>query len=213
MSSTLESFVMSLSLSDKLALNQLLASSIANSMSESNQTPNKIAKPAKRPTSQGVLAWNAFIKHCKLNYADRFTHTKLEKERLIICKDIKASDPSAYSAFVTQWRVNAVSPTSTITPAPATGHAPAPPPASVAPSIFQSRNDNTESILATSVPSSTDDEGDMQKKILKGKKYLMDPMSKNLYATDNNFEAVGEYCGRFRPGNDLEPIDIDAEEA
>jgi hypothetical protein len=52
----------------------------------------------------------------------------------------------------------------------------------------------------------------MVKKTIKGKPYLMDPGSSNLYSTDGKFESLGDYVGKFNASNTANPIDFDAEE-
>jgi hypothetical protein len=61
-------------------------------------------------------------------------------------------------------------------------------------------------------PAAEATEGDMIKKTIKGKHYLMDPESGNLYATDSKHQSVGDYIGKFNADDETTPIDFDAEE-
>jgi hypothetical protein len=189
MASKLESIISTLSLTEKVALNKLLASSIADSIGGPK-------KGEKRPVPQGVLAWNAFIKQCKTTQPKLFEGIRLEKDRLTVCKELKAKDPESYKAFVLNWKSSqgiVLAP-----PAPITTPIPKP---------------NTVSVPATAVLSEkTEEEGDLKQMKLEGRNYLMDPRSKDLYATDSTFQSLGEYCGKFRPGNKSDPIDFNAEE-
>jgi len=72
--------------------------------SKSSKSKDSDAPKVKRVQAVGTRAWMAFVKHCKLTMADRFTETTKEPERLTICKAIRAEDPSAYEAFVAEFK-------------------------------------------------------------------------------------------------------------
>jgi len=228
---SLISMISTLNLTDKLALNQLLAASIAKEITAAPAAlANKKAKDPnapKRAAAPGVLAWNAFIKHCKTTQPTLFEGIKLEKDRLAICGGIKEKDLPAYQAWVAEFIKNLPS-------APASAPASAPTsdtedkPTEAKPSKpkkeksdeqkaaeKQKRKEKADAKKAAppapSAPASAT-EGDMIQKTIKGKHYLMDPESGNLYATDSKYESVGDYVGKFNATDDAAPIDFEAEE-
>lgn len=233
---SLISMISTMNLSDKLALNQLLAASIAKEIGTGPVATGKKSKKdpnaPKRAAAPGVLAWNAFIKHCKTTQPTLFEGIKLEKDRLAICGGIKEKDLPAYQAWVAEF----------IKTLPALPAAPASAPASAPSSDTenkpeevkaskpkkeksdeqkaaekQKRKEKADAKKATAsapapVAFAEATEGDMIKKTIKGKQYLMDPESGNLYATDSKHQSVGDYVGKFNADDDANPIDFDAEE-
>lgn len=217
---SLISMISTLNLTDKLALNQLLAASIAK---EITAAPAALAgKKAKDPNAPkrgaapGVLAWNAFIKHCKTTQPTLFEGIKLEKDRLAICGGIKEKDLPAYQAWVADFIKNLPSgPASAPASAPASDTEEKPTEAKPTKpkkvkTDEQKRKEKSDAKVAAPVTEAT--EGDMIQKTIKGKHYLMDPESGNLYATDSKYQAVGDYVGKFNATDDAAPIDFEAEE-
>ena len=223
-----------MNLTDKLALNQLLAASIAKEIGTAPVTGAKKSKKdpnaPKRPAANGVLAWNAFIKHCKTTQPTLFEGIKLEKDRLAICGGIKEKDLPAYQAWVAEFIKNipaASAPASAPSSAPSsdTEDKPAEVKASkpkkeksdeqkAAEKQKRKEKADAKKVSAPSAPAPAAEatEGDMIKKTIKGKHYLMDPESGNLYATDSNHQSVGDYVGKFNADDETTPIDFDAEE-
>ena len=64
----------------------------------------KKASPAaagpKRQLPQGMLAWKAWVKHCKETRPENFEACSKEPERLQIAKKIKEENPGMYQEFV-----------------------------------------------------------------------------------------------------------------
>jgi len=226
--------ISTLNLTDKLALNQLLAASIAKEIGTGAPVAVVAGKKAKDPNAPkrgaapGVLAWNAFIKHCKSTKPTLFEGIKLEKDRLAICGSIKEKDLPAYQAWVAEFIKN-------LPAAPASAPVSAPTsdteekPEEAKPSKpkkvkteeqkaadKQKRKEKSDAKKAVAAPApsapASATEGDMIQKTIKGKHYLMDPESGNLYATDSKYESVGDYVGKFNATDDASPIDFDAEE-
>ena len=234
MSSVLSSMISTLSLADKVALNQLLADSIAKDISGtpikpvSTETKAKKKDPnaPKKAAAPGVKAWNGFVKHCKATMPELFTSTTKEAERLAICGGIKEKDLPAYQAWVANFLTTlpaSTAPSVVTTPAASDTEEAAvtevkakkprkeKTPEQKAADAQKRREKNRASIVAPIVIADAE-EGDMVKKTIKGKHYLMDPTSKNLYSTDEKGQSLGDYVGKFRPGDDATPIDFDAEE-
>jgi len=255
MSIVLSAMIASLSLNDKVTLNQLLATSIAQEMGIASGSisisagnpvkagpgrPKKEKDPnaPKRKAAPGVLAWNAFVKHCKKTEPQLFEGVNLEKDRLAICGGIKLRDTAAYEKFAADFIKNIPeSAASSIIESDA-DEAAAPAPAAPPPKAKGTKKEktpeekadaakkrkesaakkkaNAPAAAAAAAPpapaAAAAEESDMQKKTIKGKNYLMDPSSKNLYMTDGKFESVGDFVGKFCPGNDASPIDFAAEE-
>jgi hypothetical protein len=250
MSAMLSAMIASLNLNDKVALNQILAASIAEEMGVSSASagvgspikagpgrPKKEKDPnaPKRKAAPGVLAWNAFVKHCKAVEPQLFEGVKLEKDRLAICGGIKLRDTAAYESFVADF-IKALPPSgaSSVTESDAEEAVTAPPPKAKgakkektpeekaaasqkrkeAAAKKKAASGSAPQPAAVAIPATVavSEESDMQKKTIKGKNYLMDPSSKNLYITDGKFESVGDFVGKFCPGNDAAPIDFTAEE-
>jgi hypothetical protein len=223
--------ISTLNLTDKLALNQLLAASIAKEIGTAPVTAGKKSKKdpnaPKRAAAPGVLAWNAFIKHCKTTQPTLFEGIKLEKDRLAICGGIKEKDLPAYQAWVAEFIKNipaasapASAPSSDTEDKPAEVKASKPKKSDEQKAAEkQKRKEKADAKKATAsspaaapAPSAEATEGDMIKKTIKGKHYLMDPESGNLYATDSKHQSVGDYVGKFNADDDANPIDFDAEE-
>lgn len=236
MSSMITNMISTLSLADKVSLNQVLAASIAKDLGASSspilEKEKEKAKKAKDPNAPkkeaapGVKAWNAFVKHCKTTQPQLFADVKLEKERLAICGSIKEKDLAAYQAWVAEF----------LKTLPASASAPASAPASdteeteVKTKVKKEKTPEQkaadsqkrkEKAAAKKVSAATpapapapapEDDSDFIKKTIKGKNYLMDPASKNLYSTDDKFMSVGDYVGKFIPGDEAKPIDFDAAE-
>ena len=97
-----------LSFADKLVLNERIATALRKE-GKSGKI-GKAAKPKdakdkpKRDVAVGTLAWIAFVKHCKTEFADRFADIKLEKERLAVAKAIREEDKDAYDTFVSNYK-------------------------------------------------------------------------------------------------------------
>ncbi len=97
-----------LSFADKLVLNERIATALRKE-GKSGKI-GKAAKPKdakdkpKRDVAVGTLAWIAFVKHCKTEFADRFADIKLEKERLAVAKAIREEDKDAYDTFVANYK-------------------------------------------------------------------------------------------------------------
>ena len=228
--------ITTLSLADKVTLNQLLAASIAADITGNiKAAPAEKTKKQKDPNAPkkeaapGVKAWNAFVKHCKATQPTLFTDIKLEKERLAICGSIKEKDLPAYQAWVAEFLKNL--PASAPSTAPATPATSDTEEAPVTAAKKPKKEKTAEQKAADSqkskkkaaakktvpvIPATIEDDGDadggMVKKDIKGKHYLMDPSSGNLYSTDAKGQSLGDYVGKFRAGDDATPIDFDAEE-
>ena len=232
MTSMISNMISTLSLADKVSLNQVLAASIAKDLGASSapilekaKTKGKAKDPnaPKKEAAPGVKAWNAFVKHCKATQPQLFTDIKLEKERLAICGSIKEKDLAAYQAWVAGFlkTLPASAPASAAASAPASDTEETEvkikvkkektPEKKAAESQKRKEKAAAKKVSATPPPAPEED-GDFTKKIIKGKNYLMDPASKNLYSTDDKFMSVGDYVGKFIPGDDTKPIDFDAAE-
>ena len=225
---SLISMISTMNLTDKLALNQLLAASIAKEIGTAPVVAKKSKKDPnapKRPAANGVLAWNAFIKHCKTSQPTLFEGIKLEKDRLAICGGIKEKDLPAYQAWVAEFIKNI--PALPTPPSSDTEDKPAEVKASKPKkeksdeqkaADKQKRKEKADAKKVTApassapAPAAEATEGDMIKKTIKGKHYLMDPESGNLYATDSKHQSVGDYVGKFNADDETTPIDFDAEE-
>jgi len=141
--------IQSLSLNEKVTLNQLLAAAIAEEVTGAplksaplKSAPLKSAplksddtvktKKAKDPNapkkaaSPGVKAWNAFVKHCKKTQPELFKDTKKESERLAICGGIKERDTVAYDAWVKNWLTESSDSEISSPPSPIVTHVTAP---------------------------------------------------------------------------------------
>jgi hypothetical protein len=225
--------ITTLSLADKVILNQLLAASIAGEINGNiKAAPAEKSKKQKDPNAPkkeaapGVKAWNAFVKHCKATQPTLFTDIKLEKERLAICGGIKEKDLPAYQAWVAEFLKNlpASAPSTPATsdteeaPVAAAKKPKKEKTAEQKAADSQKRKEKAAAKKATPVIPATIEEDDgeadggMVKKEIKGKHYLMDPSSGNLYSTDAKGQSLGDYVGKFRAGDDATPIDFDAEE-
>lgn len=238
MATMLNSMIATLTLAEKVNLNQVLAASIAAAIGTAPLAIATADKPVKgkkakdpnapkKAAAQGVLAWNAFVKHCKATQPTLFEGIKLEKERLAICGNIKVKDIEAYKAWVAEW-IQSHPASATVSPAasdteeeaPKTKGRPKKTDEEKAAAKKEKKDKKTVAPAPAPTPaapavaptSAVDQEGDMVKRDINGKKYLMDPASRNLYSTDDKYEAVGDFVGKFRPGNATEPIDFDAEE-
>jgi hypothetical protein len=86
--------IQSLSASDKLLLNQQLASCMVGQTS----APAKSSRKGK-PAAAGTLAWTAFVAHVVKSMPERFAPPALPKERLSIAGAIRLENPEAYKAF------------------------------------------------------------------------------------------------------------------
>jgi hypothetical protein len=256
MAAMLSAMIASLSLTEKVNLNQLLAASIAADFGSKGPiaaagSPIKAAKEKKakkekdpnapkKAAAPGVLAWNAFVKHCKQAQPELFTGTTKESERLAICGGIKTRDTQAYEAWVKAWlaeRSAAASEASSEAEDATEGEiAVAAPVAAVAqkpkakkPTKKEKEAASTaraveaaaaaaeaaaQNVLAQMLEASSEeedeDEGGMVKKTIEGINYLMDPASLNLYKTNSSFEDVGAFAGKFEPAAGT--IDEDADE-
>lgn len=116
------SLMSELSFSDKLRLNAELATSLKK---EGKTGPvgkgvkkEKKEGGEKRVCATGTLAWFAFVKHCKETMSDRFEDIGLEKDRLVICKAIRAEDDAAYKTFVENFKAEHASSESEPEPVP-----------------------------------------------------------------------------------------------
>ena len=100
-----------LSFEEKIRLNKALATSMASSIPAGGkiakikgERTKKDPSAPKRKVALGTAAWMAFVKNTKMTSPDRFEGVSLEKERLVICKAIRAEDPAAYDAFVENYK-------------------------------------------------------------------------------------------------------------
>jgi len=91
---TIMTQIQSLSASDKLLLNQQLASCMVGQTS----APAKSSRKGK-PAAAGTLAWTAFVAHVVKSMPERFAPPALPKERLSIAGAIRLENPEAYKAF------------------------------------------------------------------------------------------------------------------
>ena len=66
----------------------------------------------KRVAAVGQKAWFAFMRHCRDTMADRFTAGLKAPEIAVICKEIRADDEAAYTAFVEKFKAENPAPTS-----------------------------------------------------------------------------------------------------
>ena len=136
-----------LTFDEMIRLNKTIATSLASSVpagaaGKKVKMSKKNAKDAggepkeKKKVALGTAAWMAFVKECKSNptHAERFAEVTLEKERLVICKAIRAEDGAAYDAFVTKYKeehaddssdsASVISETQSVAEAPAAAPAP-----------------------------------------------------------------------------------------
>jgi hypothetical protein len=97
-----------LSFADKLVLNERIATALRKEGKSGKigkaSKPKKSKDAPKRDVAVGTLAWIAFVKHCKTEFADRFEGITLEKERLAVAKAIREEDKDAYDTFVTNFK-------------------------------------------------------------------------------------------------------------
>jgi hypothetical protein len=106
-----------LTFDEMIRLNKTIATSLASSvpagaggkkvkMSKKNAKEASGEPKEKKKVALGTAAWMAFVKHCKSDpeHTERFSEVTLEKERLVICKAIRAEDGAAYDAFVTKFK-------------------------------------------------------------------------------------------------------------
>jgi hypothetical protein len=100
-----------LSFEEKIRLNKALATSMASSIPAGGkiakikgERTKKDPSAPKRKVALGTAAWMAFVKNTKMTSPERFEGVSLEKERLVICKAIRAEDPAAYDAFVENYK-------------------------------------------------------------------------------------------------------------
>jgi len=93
-----------LSFDDKLRLNSELASMLkkGGKATKGSSKTRKAKDPSaeKRKPSPKVMAWIAFVRHCKETMPERFEDITKESEKLAVCKGIRAEDDSAYTTFV-----------------------------------------------------------------------------------------------------------------
>ena len=136
-----------LTFDEMIRLNKTIATSLASSvpagtagkkvkMSKKNAKDASGEPKEKKKVALGTAAWMAFVKECKSNptHAERFAEVTLEKERLVICKAIRAEDGAAYDAFVTKYKeehaddssdsASVISETQSVAEAPAAAPAP-----------------------------------------------------------------------------------------
>ena len=103
---TIMTQIQSLSASDKLLLNQQLASCMVGQTSApaKSSRKGKPAAPAKssrkgKPAAARTLAWTAFVTHVVKSMPERFAPPALPTERLSIAGAIRLENPEAYKAF------------------------------------------------------------------------------------------------------------------
>ena len=106
-----------LSFSEKLSLNERIATAIrkegggakgkggktAKAKSKGDADGEEQEKP-KRKAAAGTLAWGAFVKHIKTTQPDIFDGVTKESDKLVIVKGVRAEDMAAYDSFVAEWK-------------------------------------------------------------------------------------------------------------
>jgi hypothetical protein len=95
--------VAEMDMSDKRVALTMIADSLSPTAPAKKAKKEKDPNAPKRKAAPGVLAWNAFVKHCKQTQPDLFTGTTKEAERLTICGGIKTRDIDAYNAWVAEF--------------------------------------------------------------------------------------------------------------
>jgi hypothetical protein len=112
MSSTIDqitALISELSFSEKLTINEQLASSIRKEgkgvKGKKVKGDAKADKP-KRKAALGTLAWTAYVKHIKTTQPDAFEGITKESEKLVIVKGIRADDPDGYKTFTDEWKAS-----------------------------------------------------------------------------------------------------------
>jgi hypothetical protein len=100
-----------LSFSDKLRLNEELATSLrkegkSGAVGKAIKKEKKVKDPSAKPrkTAVGTMAWIAFVKHCKSSFPERFTDCAKEPERLTVAKAIREEDQDAYQEFIQKFK-------------------------------------------------------------------------------------------------------------
>jgi len=232
----------SLSLNEKVLLNQQLAAAIAAEVTGLKSAPIAAAPAAgskkaskakkekdpnapKKAAAPGVLAWNAFVKHCKTTQPTLFEGIKKEAERLAICGGIKEKDVAAYEAWVKNWLATVpassaasvaspppspviapiVAPVADVPVVPATVPAKKPSKAKAAAEAKAAEAARLAAEAAAKLAEATDDEDEgMVKKTINGKNYLMDPESQDLFSTCNKFEEVGDFIGKLAASGEID---------
>jgi hypothetical protein len=75
-----------------------------------------VVKKAKKPASNGTMAWHAFVAHVQQTQPTRFTDFKKHSEVLHEASSIRDEDEDGYKTFVATWKAAHLAPES---PAPA----------------------------------------------------------------------------------------------
>ena len=75
-----------------------------------------VVKKAKKPASNGTMAWHAFVAHVRQTQPTRFTDFKKHSEVLHEASSIRDEDEDGYKTFVATWKAAHLAPES---PAPA----------------------------------------------------------------------------------------------
>jgi hypothetical protein len=186
-----------LSFSEKLTINEQLASSIRKEGKVKSKGDAKEDKP-KRKAALGTLAWTAYVKHIKTTQPDAFEGITKESEKLVIVKGIKAEDPAGYTSFTEAWKAEQVIDDEV----------------EAAPKVEKVKKEKKEKKVEKKVESAktakpTKKEVPSMPQIeIDGTNYWHDPSSNGLWeVTGETIEdGTGRFEGYYQPGNEEEPI-------